>query len=342
MSGHPDLLPFQSLEFERPPWTRWAVSLAIHAGSILVLIAIPVAVQRSLPQPDRLSPITLIAPVKPTPPKTRVLPMPSIKPNLLPKPVEFKAPPPIPLQAKAIVVLSNPAVLSAPAPTPELAATPHFAAPALDFPVKPVKQEVFLANTVATVSPDVPLRAIKTGGFGDPNGAQTAATTAAKGLTVQQTGAFDALLGQESRTGTHRKGQTIASAGFGAVSSAAGGGNGHATVQTAGFGENEAPARRTPVVRSAAPTDTPVEITSKPKPLYTPEAREKKIEGEVLLEVRFTSSGEVRVLRLLRGLGFGLDENARNAASGIHFRPATRNGSPVDVTGTVHIVFETS
>jgi hypothetical protein len=48
------------------------------------------------------------------------------------------------------------------------------------------------------------------------------------------------------------------------------------------------------------------------------------------------------VIRLVRGLGYGLDENARDAASRIRFHPGTRNGAPVDMTGTVHIVFELS
>jgi hypothetical protein len=60
------------------------------------------------------------------------------------------------------------------------------------------------------------------------------------------------------------------------------------------------------------------------------------------LEVVFSSTGEIRVLRLVRGLGFGLDESARTAASQIRFHPSTRNGNPVDTTGTVHIVFELS
>lgn len=85
---------------------------------------------------------------------------------------------------------------------------------------------------------------------------------------------------------------------------------------------------------------TPVEIVSKPKPRYTDEARSKKIEGEVLLEIQFSASGEARVLRLVRGLGYGLDENAVAAALGIRFHPATRNGGAVDSAAVVHILFQ--
>jgi TonB family protein len=85
---------------------------------------------------------------------------------------------------------------------------------------------------------------------------------------------------------------------------------------------------------------TPVEILSKPKPAYSEDARARKIEGEVLIEMQFGASGQARVLRIVRGLGHGLDENAAAAASGIRFRPATRDGAAVDSAAIVHIVFQ--
>lgn len=85
---------------------------------------------------------------------------------------------------------------------------------------------------------------------------------------------------------------------------------------------------------------TPVEILSKPRPEYTDEARKSRIEGEVVLEVRFASSGQVQVLRLLRGLGHGLDESARRAALRIKFRPALKAGVPADSIAVVHILFQ--
>ncbi len=65
-----------------------------------------------------------------------------------------------------------------------------------------------------------------------------------------------------------------------------------------------------------------------------------KIEGEVLLEAIFSFSGEVRVLRVLRGLGHGLDECAVAAARQIRFQPAQNAGQPVDFQGTVHVTFQ--
>ena len=91
---------------------------------------------------------------------------------------------------------------------------------------------------------------------------------------------------------------------------------------------------------SQAPLATPVHITDKPKPVYTQEGRAKKIEGEVLLQVVFTAQGEVKVQSVLRGLGYGLDESAENAARQIKFRPAEKNGQPIDSAAVIHIVFE--
>ena len=53
-----------------------------------------------------------------------------------------------------------------------------------------------------------------------------------------------------------------------------------------------------------------VEILSKPKPAYTEEARARRVEGEVLLQVLFAASGQVRVIATVRGLGYMLDTDA--------------------------------
>jgi TonB family protein len=85
---------------------------------------------------------------------------------------------------------------------------------------------------------------------------------------------------------------------------------------------------------------TPLEILDKPRPEYSTEARRMRIEGDVTVEALFEASGSVRILRVLHGLGHGLDENARNAASAIRFRPAAQNGRPTDTVAVVHIQFQ--
>jgi TonB family protein len=96
---------------------------------------------------------------------------------------------------------------------------------------------------------------------------------------------------------------------------------------------------RKPEATPAQPAVIPVEVLSKPTPAYTDEARRLKIEGDVVLEVEFLAAGAVRVVKIVRGLGHGLDESAAAAAQKIQFKPATSQGRPIDVRTTVHIVF---
>ena len=58
------------------------------------------------------------------------------------------------------------------------------------------------------------------------------------------------------------------------------------------------------------------------------------------ITILFGASGEIQILRVVRGLGHGLDENAAQAARTIRFLPARRDGRPVDSTATVHIIFQ--
>jgi TonB family protein len=113
-----------------------------------------------------------------------------------------------------------------------------------------------------------------------------------------------------------------------------------ATVQTASFdAKAEAPAPKAKP-RGRGVVDTPIEILSKPRPSYTEQARRLRVEGEVVLEVVFFADGRVSVLRVLEGLGHGLDEAAIAAARKIEFSPARREGRPVDHEATLRIVFK--
>ena len=103
-----------------------------------------------------------------------------------------------------------------------------------------------------------------------------------------------------------------------------------------------APDGRTSSKASQPPASAPVSIQSKPTPVYTSEARQLRVEGEVLLNVVFTADGQIRILNVVRGLGHGLDEAAQRAAQGIRFSPAMRDGHPVDSNATLHIVFQLS
>jgi TonB family protein len=56
--------------------------------------------------------------------------------------------------------------------------------------------------------------------------------------------------------------------------------------------------------------------------------------------VVFPAAGPVQVVRVIKGLGHGLDEAAIHAAEQIRFKPAQQDGKPVDYPATVHIVFQ--
>ena len=83
----------------------------------------------------------------------------------------------------------------------------------------------------------------------------------------------------------------------------------------------------------------PVRIISKPTPIYTHEARDQKIEGDVVVDVIFTAGGRIVVVRIIRTLGYGLDETAVRAVSQIVFRPATENGRAVDFEARAWVEF---
>lgn len=95
-----------------------------------------------------------------------------------------------------------------------------------------------------------------------------------------------------------------------------------------------------PAAVSRKPAAEPLEILYKPRPAYTEEARLARIEGDVVIEALFTSSGTLRVLRVVRPLGYGLDQQAVEAAGKIRFRPAREDGRSIDTVATVRISFQ--
>lgn len=84
---------------------------------------------------------------------------------------------------------------------------------------------------------------------------------------------------------------------------------------------------------------TPPGLLHEVKPDYTEDARRRGLEGEVLLEIVVRSDGSVGSVRLLRGLGSGLDQRAIEAVRQWRFSPARRHGTPVDVMVEVAMEF---
>ena len=191
----------------------------------------------------------------------------------------------------------------------------------------------------------MPVQKVQTGGFGDPNGVAGSSKSDAK-LTIARVGDFDLPGGSAKGNGTGgSRGATgtVASAGFGnGVATGTGGpGNRGNGVRTGNFGDATAVAASNGPRRSAEDNaHTAVEIISKPNPIYTAEARRRHVEGDVLLEVDFSASGQIRVRRVVRGLGYGLDDAAVQAAERIRFKPAQRDGRSLDTTAMLHITFQ--
>ena len=74
-------------------------------------------------------------------------------------------------------------------------------------------------------------------------------------------------------------------------------------------------------------------------PLYSDEARSRGVEGVVTVGARVESDGQVSAVRVVRGLGFGLDQNAVVALRQWRFRPGTRTGLPVAMDAEIDIEF---
>ncbi|HET7100055.1 MAG TPA: energy transducer TonB [Terriglobia bacterium] len=111
-------------------------------------------------------------------------------------------------------------------------------------------------------------------------------------------------------------------------------------MQQGGFGSVVAGTAHKTQAAPQAAAFTPAVILSKADPVYPPEARRLHIEGQVTLSVLFGSTGNLRVLDVVQGLGHGMDEAAVAAARGIRFKPAERDGRPVDSKALIHIIFQ--
>jgi periplasmic protein TonB len=106
-----------------------------------------------------------------------------------------------------------------------------------------------------------------------------------------------------------------------------------------------APAVKHAPVHALSPADTCDEPASKPKPrsvpqpAYTERAREAGVEGKVRVELTVDEAGRVVAVRVIQGLGYGLDEAAVAAAQSATFEPAVRCGKPARATFTISMRF---
>jgi len=328
-------------------WRTFATSYGMLTALVLFLIL------SGIISPDTL----LIAPIYRI---TELIPRPALRPERLPKPkppLHAKLLPPDPVfQTPKLVV---PREIRAPKPQQQEMEPPKVTinnfAPAVLKPASGARPVLIhtgeFQGSSATPTVNAPIEKVQTGGFGDPNGLKPSEHSKPNGKLIASTaGSFDMPVGPGEGNGSGgAKGikGTVASANFGSGVATGGQGDGRrsgrgsAGVQSSGFGTQEI-AQNTPRVQRVDTTlpTSPVEITYKPNPVYTDEARNLKLEGEVLLEVNFTANGQLHVNRVVRGLGHGLDEAAVAAANKMRFKPALRNGQAIDSTAVVHVVFQ--
>jgi TonB family protein len=76
------------------------------------------------------------------------------------------------------------------------------------------------------------------------------------------------------------------------------------------------------------------------KPEYTPEARANKVQGTVIFDAVFATDGTLKNISILRGLPYGLIEQAYKSAQKISFQPAVKDGVPVNVRGNIELDFK--
>jgi TonB family protein len=261
--------------------------------------------------------ITMAKPGTPPAPHARPLTVFIAPVTLPPAPVvtpRLADPPPVRELARAEAPKPMPA---APIVTKPVERIPEPPAPVTPTPARPAE------------TPVAP-RPVETGMFERASATRTGPADAAV-----TTGAFGSTA-TASRDAAHG---VVATGGFGSAAPATRR-MASSDVQAAGFDQRAStPAQASAAAKSA---DRPVEIVFKPTPEYTDDARSARIEGTVSLELEFTAAGDVRVLRVVRGLGHGLDEAAQRAALRIRFKPAQSDDRPVDSRATVHITFRLS
>lgn len=340
---------FSPLPQPKSRWTLFLGSYSVQTLALLVVINLNLLYPAQFELPPR-SMITSLVPYEPPVPHTlqpvnpRLLPKPRINQPALEEPsvVASLTLPPLPKAKRREAEvqapeLRNPELRNPGAQLPQL--------PGERPAVKVVATNTFPTGSSAMPTTNRPASQVQTGGFGDPNGVP-AREGNGRAVNINAFGAWELPSGAgrgNGLGGANGVPGVVASAGFGngvAVSALKSGSTG-GSVKPAGFAAStpapEAQSRRS--AASASPT-TPVEILAKPKPNYTDEGRKLKVEGEVRLEVLFTATGEVQVIRVLQGLGHGLDEQAVRAAQQMKFKPAQREGKAVDSRATLHIVFQ--
>jgi TonB family protein len=335
----------------KPRWDRIGLSAIGQLVIVTVVVLIPLIYPDRIKTAFNVTALTLPqpvveVPVAPEPPKVK----PRALPKVEPKPVIVE---PVKLNPKQPHIFMQPKVLQpkvqiVDVKEPEL--KPVLEAAKIEAPKnepKRPKEDVKVNNlssgSAAPATVVAPLNKVQTGGFGSVDGIPGKGDPN-KATTVNRLGspALPGGPGYGNGTGGDKgiKG-TVASSGFGnGTANPPTGGGKRGSVQSTGFADQsvatDAPKKKAASTENAT---TQVDILEKPKPEYTSEGRSMRLEGDVVLDMVFLANGTVQVNRVVSGLGHGLDEAATRAAQQIKFKPAKRDGQPVDFPARVRIEF---
>jgi TonB family protein len=287
------------------------------------------------PPPEELPPVV---DVKLEAPKIK-MPKPEPKPDLKPIPIEVKLPTPVIQSVK-------PKVIEGPQPKPVLnvaakqaeviaqqtkTAMAPAAMPAQDNRVKPSTKPVHFGDTFGVIPNPNAKGAATVAAIGNPYGGMQGPAVAPHGI-VGSTG-FGNGTKFNANAGVVGK---VASAGVRVTTSAPSVSSG----KVASAGISAAPTAVMEAPRAVGPPPTDLVVIFKPQPQYTSEAKQLRVQGDVILRVTFAANGQVLVQGVVHSLGHGLDEEARRVAQQIRFRPPTRNGQAVDITTNITITFQ--
>lgn len=338
---------FELLPEPEPRWNLIGVSAAAQLAFLGLLLLSPMIFPRQMETALRFDVVQLMQPVThieipsttppPPPPKATPKIQPRPKPIVpKPKPVEVEPPKLNPRQPHVFLVLKPQLPKARKVEAQPVELKPMFAQAEIVLtsgrPKRPqeelkapnlqpmrAKEEIKAPSLGLGSLPATVVAAaskVQTGGFGDPHGIRGPASPS-KAANINPAGSPNLPGGPGMGNGTGG-----AQGARGTLASDGSKSSGAATGE-AGTGG----------------TTTGVAILSKPNPGYSTEARTIKLEGDVVLEVIFLASGQLQVIRVVSGLGHGLDEAAMQAARQIRFRPALRSGQPVDFHAHVRIEF---
>ncbi len=348
MSGYPPRTTFGLLPEPEGRSAPFFTSVTVNVIILALMIYIGMTAKHVI-QEHKFEQTELIFPTTPPPqPKFKTPPPPKLpdlpKPKLevqmeqpkinMPKPEPKPALKPLEMEAKLNtpqIKAAKPSIILAPQPKAALTA----AMPAQNNTVKPSTAPVHLGETFGVTPNPNATRPATVAAIGNPYGGMQGPAVAPHGV-VGSTGIGNGLK-SGSNAGTVGK---VAQAGIP-------GGTGTATTGYTTGGKVASAGIQTQVVAVGPTAQTPkevaptnLEVISKPPVQYTPEARQLRVQGDVILRVTFTASGQVLIKGVVHGLGHGLDEEARRVAEQIRFRPATRNGQAVDLTTNITITFQ--